>query len=195
MRRVYNILLIILVIAAIAVGGNIIYTYISDKNTENDMTQAAIQLEEEIKNINTKDNSQKKEMTYKGYDVVGIIEIPKIDINYVILPKTTVEAMKISVTKFWGPEINEIGNFSIAGHNNWNGTMFGKVKRLEIGDIIKLRDLYNNTVEYKVFDKYSVDPNDISCAESVEPGTREVTLITCTKGHAQRLIVKAREVK
>lgn len=71
--------------------------------------------------------------------------------------------------------------------------MFGKTKQLEKNDIIKLTDLKNNTKEYKVFDKYSIDPNDVSCVESVEEGTREVTLLTCTKGHKERLIIKARE--
>ena len=101
--------------------------------------------------------------------------------------------MKVSVTKFWGPEVNEIGNLTIAGHNNFSGTMFGKTKNLKNGDIIKLTDLKNNTLEYKIFDKYSVDPDDISYVKSIEQGTREVTLITCTNGHKERLIIKARE--
>ena len=40
----------------------------------------------------------------------------------------------------------------------------------------------------------SVDPNDVSCLESVNEDTKEVTLITCTNGHLKRLITKAREV-
>jgi len=190
MRRIYNILLVILIIAAIMIGANIVYTYRKDKRTENEIIEAVSDIEDNIQN---NESTAPENVTYKGYDVVGIIEIPKIEIKYLILSNTTEETMSVSVTKFWGPEINEIGNFSIAGHNNWNGTMFGKVKRLEKGDIIKLSDLKGNTVEYEVFDKYPVDPNDISCAESVEPGTREVTLITCTNGHKQRQIVKARE--
>ena len=63
---------------------------------------------------------------------------------------------------------------------------------MEIGDVIKLTDLTNRTIEYEVFKIYSIDPDDVSCVESVEAGTREVTLITCTNGHKNRLIVKAR---
>ena len=101
--------------------------------------------------------------------------------------------MQYSITKFAGGEVNSIGNFVVAGHNYLDGSMFGKVKQLEIGDEIKLTDLYNNTVTYEIFDIYSVDPNDTSILESVQENTREVTLITCTKGHVERLITKARE--
>ena len=151
------------------------------------------QLSEVVTSIENEKEENEKKHTYKGYDVIGIIEIPKIKIKYPILSKTTEESMLVSVTKFWGPNVNEIGNITIAGHNNFSGTMFGKTKQLEKNDIIKLTDLKNNTLEYKVFDKYSIDPNDVSCVESVEKGTREVTLLTCTKGHKERLIIKARE--
>ena len=72
--------------------------------------------------------------------------------------------------------------------------MFGKVKQLEIGDEIKLTDLYNNTTSYEIFDIYSVNPNDTSVIKSVKEDSREVTLITCTKGHIERLITRAREI-
>lgn len=185
-KNIYNFLLIILILAAIIVGIMIFNKYYKEiKNEE--------QLYEVVTNIENDKKETEKKHTYKGYDVIGIIEIPKIKIKYPILSKTTEESMLVSVTKFWGPNVNEIGNITIAGHNNFSGTMFGKTKQLEKNDIIKLTDLKNNTIEYKVFDKYSIEPNDVSCVESVEEGTREVTLLTCTKGHKERLIIKARE--
>ena len=103
--------------------------------------------------------------------------------------------MKVSITKFWGNKINEIGNYTMAGHNNKDGTMFGKTKYLEIGDTIKMTDLSLNTIEYEIFKIYTIDPDDVTCVESIEPGTREITLITCTNGHKNRLITKAREIE
>ena len=179
MKKFYNILLILLIIALIIIGTKLFKKYYTEWQNEQDISKT---LENSI------------ESTYKGYNVIGIIEIPKIEIKYPILDTTTEESMLISVTKFWGPNANEIGNLSIAGHNNFSGTMFGKTKQLELEDIVKITDLNNNTMEYKIFDKYSVGPNDLSCVESVEEGAREVTLITCTKGHKERLIIKAREV-
>ena len=43
--------------------------------------------------------------------------------------------------KYWGNSVNDFGNLSIAGHNNYDGTMFGKTKKLKIGDIVELTDL------------------------------------------------------
>ena len=192
MKKVINIILIILVVLAIVVLGIIAFRYYESQKNDNELVQVVKQMEEEFAKQNEQENEV--QIQYNGYDVVGIVEIPSINIKYPILNKTNDTTMKYSITKFSGGEINEIGNFSIAGHNNLDGTMFGKVKRLQIGDEIKLTDLHNNTVTYEIFYIYSVDPNDVSCLESVNEDTKEVTLITCTNGHLKRLITKAREV-
>ena len=100
----------------------------------------------------------------------------------------------MSITKFYGEKINQKGNIVLAGHNNLNKTMFGKIKQLENGDIIELTDSQMVTVKYQVFDKYVIDPNDIDCIFPIEENTREVTLITCTNKDKNRLVVKAREI-
>ena len=65
----------------------------------------------------------------------------------------------------------------------------------EIIETQELTDIQNVTLKYEIFDKFIIDPNDISCILPVEENTREVTLITCTNGNKNRLIIKAREVK
>lgn len=190
MKKIINIFLVILTLSAIVVLGIIIFKQYEGKENSNQAIQVVAQIEEEFNNI---ENTNKKiEMEYKGYKVVGIIEISSINIKYPILNKTNDNSMQYSITKFSGGEVNEIGNFVVAGHNYLNGTMFGKVDQLKIGDEIKLTDLYNNTLTYEIFDIYSTDPNDTSIIESSKEGTKEVTLITCTKGQINRLITKAR---
>jgi sortase A len=90
--------------------------------------------------------------------------------------------------------VNEVGNLCLAGHNNYDGTMFGKVKKLELGDVINLTDLEGTIKQYTIYDKYITNPNDISITETKEFGSRELTLITCTNGNKERLIIKAREI-
>ena len=102
--------------------------------------------------------------------------------------------MEVSITKFWGNDVNEIGNFTMAGHNYLDGTMFGSIKKLDIGDAINMTDLNGKTIEYKIFDKYVIDKNDVECVKSVENNTREITLLTCINGRKNRLVIKAREV-
>ena len=132
---------------------------------------------------------------FRGYKVVGVIKIPKINLRYPILATTTKQSMLVSVTHFWGGDINGYGNVSIAGHNNRiSKTMFGKNKYLKKGDTIYLTDLQKKTVKYEIYDIFTTDPNDVSILENTDDTVREVTLITCNKGHENRLIIKAREV-
>lgn len=134
------------------------------------------------------------------YATIGSINIPKINVKYPIIdgPTDTTEEtedlLKISPTKFWGPNINEVGNFCIVGHNYRNTRFFSKVPTLEIGDIIEITDLSGRTIQYKTYNKYQVAPTDVSCTTQLTNGKKEITLITCTNDSKQRVVVKAREV-
>ena len=195
MKRIYNIIIALLIIALLIVGTMIAVKYGGNYKNEKEIANSLTSISLAIQNNNSINEKTNTNMEFKGYNVEGIIEIPKINIKYPIIDHTDDETMKVSITKFWGPKVNEIGNYTVAGHNNRDGTMFGKTKRLEIGDIIKMTGLDNQTIEYKIFDIYSIDPNDVSIVNSVDPNTREVTLITCTKGHKNRLITKARQIQ
>ncbi len=190
-KQVYNIILIFLIVAAIIVGSMIFNKYYNNYLNEKNINDKLTQIEEEFGSIPEGEILQE---TYEGYKIEGIIEIPQIKIKYPIINETNETTMKISVTKFYGPNINEIGNYTIAGHNNIDGTMFGKTKYLKIGDIIKITDLKNKTIDYKIFKIYSVSPDDVSILENINSEKREITLITCTNGRKQRLITKAVEI-
>ena len=73
--------------------------------------------------------------------------------------------------------------------------MFGKNKNLKNGDKIFLTDLSGNTVEYQIYDTFITNPNDVTVLQTKDKNIREVTLITCSNGHVNRLINKAREIK
>lgn len=192
MKKFCDILLVMLIIIAIVVGILICNKYVGRQKNEKKLSEIVTAIE----NIDVAEAQKKQEeIKIEGYEVEGIIEIPKINIKYPIINETNDAAMKVSITKFWGNKINEIGNYTMAGHNNKDGTMFGKTKYLEIGDTIKMTDLSLNTIEYEIFKIYTIDPDDVTCVESIEPGTREITLITCTNGHKNRLITKAREIE
>ncbi len=135
------------------------------------------------------------------YTTVATVNIPKLNLKYAVLDgetdseKETEALLKISPTKFWGPEPNEVGNFCIVGHNYRNTKFFSKVPTLVNGDIIELTDLSGKTTKYRVYNKYQVDPTDVSCTTQLTNGNKEVTLITCTDDSKYRVVIKAREVK
>lgn len=144
----------------------------------------------------------KEYMTENGavYTTVAVVEIPKIDITYPVIysndtsEQTVEDLLKISVVKYWGPEANQPGNFCIVGHNYHNKRFFSKVSTLEIGDSIYITDTNNKTLEYKVYDNYVVEPDNLKCTSQLTNGATEITLITCTVTGKQRTIVKARAV-
>lgn len=195
MKKVYNLIIAVLIVALIVVVAMIVIRYGGNYLNEKEVSSSLETIEEELNKEETQQSESLPELEFKGYKIEGIIEIPKINIKYPIIDHTNEETMKVSITKFWGPQANEIGNYTVAGYNNKDGTMFGKTKYLQIGDKIKLTNLKNETIEYEIFKIYSIDPDDVSCVESVENGTREITLITCTNGHKNRLVTKARQIK
>ena len=194
MKKIYNLIIAVLIVALIVVVAMIVIRYGGNYLNEKEVSSSLETIEEELNKEETQQSESLPELEFKGYKIEGIIEIPKINIKYPIIDHTNEETMKVSITKFWGPQANEIGNYTVAGHNNKDGTMFGKTKYLQIGDKIKLKNLKNKIIEYEIFKIYSIDPDDVSCVESVENGTREITLITCTNGHKNRLVTKARQI-
>ena len=194
MKKIYNLIIAVLVVALIVVVAMIVIRYGGNYLNEKEVSASLTAIEDEIEKAKTTNSDSLPEVEFKGYKVEGIIEIPKINIKYPIIDHTDEKTMMVSISKFWGPQANEIGNYTVAGHNNRDGTMFGKTKRLQIGDKIKITDLKGETIEYEIFKIYSILPDDVSCVESVEANTREVTLITCTNGHKNRLVTKARQI-
>lgn len=129
------------------------------------------------------------------YYTIGIINIPSINVNYPILSTYTDELLKTAPCKFHGANPNKVGNLCIAGHNYKNDKFFSKAPTLEYGDIIEITDLTGTTLQYAVYDKYVVNPDELGCTSQLTDGNREITLITCTNDNKQRHIIKAREIK
>lgn len=198
--KIYKAIFFVLVIIAIIVLGAVIYKYGSNLIAEKE-SQEIVETFSKIDFSNNGGESENQiQLDYKGYKVIGIVKIPKIEIEYPILeignidPENAKEPMKLSIIKYWGENVNDYGNLSIAGHNNKNGTMFGKTKKLEIGDIIEMTDLTGQTIKYSINEIFVTDPDDVNILLPKEELEREVTLITCTNGNKERLIIKANEI-
>ena len=198
--KIYKIIFIVLLIAAIILLGMVIYKYGSNQINEKESHEVV----EAFSNIDFSkidgESENQVQLEYKGYKVIGLVKIDAIDLEYPILeigdidPESAKAPMKLSIIKYWGENVNDYGNLSIAGHNNKDGTMFGKTKKLKIGDIVELTDLTGQTIQYSIYDIFVTDPNDVSILLPKDEQIREVTLITCTNGNKERLILKAKEI-
>ena len=200
--KIYKAIFYMLLIAAVVVIGIIIYKYGSNQKNEKESQEAVAAFSniDFSKNEEESGSQEQIQFEYKGYKVIGIVKIPKINLEYPILeienidPKSAEKPMKLSIIKYWGENVNDYGNLSIAGHNNKDGTMFAKTKKLQKGDIVELTDLKGQTIQYSIYDIFVTDPNDVSILLPKDELVREVTLITCTNGNKERLILKAKEI-
>lgn len=212
-----NLLTVILVIAIIAILGIICfigYSLYKKYYIEKGAAEAVAQFENLVGDDNNTISSENSnqgnitgvndtstetttssngKLTYKGFNVVGTIQIPTIDLKYPILEKVTKKSLETSVAWLYGPGLNEVGNNVIIGHNYRNGTMFSNVKKLEKGNAIYITDLSGNKVKYVVYNIYRTSGDDASYMTRDTNGKREISLSTCTDDSKARTIVWARE--
>lgn len=123
---------------------------------------------------------------------IAKIQIEKLDLNLTVFSEWNYKALEISVCKFIGPEPNEPGNFVIIGHNYKNGAHFGKLYLLEKGDLVDLTDLSGRKKTYEVYEKQTIESDEIDKLSTNE--TYTVTLVTCTSNGKLRLVIKCKEV-
>ncbi len=172
---------------------------------ENSESEEQFQEEVEVTpNENTEEEipEEPKTITYtasngKQYDVIATLNIPSLGIKYPILSETTTQLLKVSLTKYWGANPNEVGNMVVMGHNYKNSKFFGKLPNIKVGEIVNITDLTGKTLDYKVYDTYVIEPDDNACTSQLTDGKTEITLITCYyengSPHAtKRFVVKAR---
>ena len=162
-------------------------------NTRNEMEESNIILDDENMIQDTSINQTEESMltTYKGYPVIAKLEIPKINLETYVISEYSNQALGVSVTKFYGGNPNEVGNFCIAGHNYITKNMFHDLKNLSIGDTFTLIDTNHHEGFYKIYLVETVEPDETQCLSQKTDGRIEVTLITCTPDSSKRIIVKA----
>lgn len=187
-KKVVIFLLITLILAIAIVIGIRNHEIISDIANEQ-LKESKVEEKEETESVNINDIPD----SMGNYKVLGVIVIDKLGITKNILNETTDESLNLSVTKFYGPDVNEKGNFCITGHN-YKET-FAYLNDLELGDTFYIIDKeHSRKITYKIYDKYTVNPTEMESIDQETEGKREVTLITCNPGGITRLIIKSKEV-
>lgn len=215
-NKVLTVILVILLMAIIGIAGYLGYGYYqkfkSDKETSDVLSDFDKMIVELGENQNTNpeptenNNNQNgysgmggintNKVYYRGYKVIGKLEMPSINLQYPVLDMLTdAKAIDYSVAMQYGAGINKVGNTVIIGHNMRNGTFFGKNKRIKIGDIVYLTDLNGNRIAYEIYNKYITPGSDYTYANRNTNGGREVTLVTCDTNNKNRLIICAREMQ
>ena len=136
--------------------------------------------------------TQSKTVSISGVKVYGKIKIDKIGIEYPIIEYSDANALWKSICKITSVNIDGTSNLCLAGHNMRNLTMFGNLRRITNGDKIEITDLKGKKYIYDVYDKFYIEPNEVSIMNPTNDAI--VTLITCNDTSDKRLIVRGRLV-
>ena len=188
-RKKFLIIFYLSIIICILILIYLLYSYFSIMNKKKHTS--IIKDKYKITSLYSSSNNYSAIKLSDNISIIGLIEIPSINISYPILSESSEELLKISVCKFSGPLPNRIGNLCIAGHNYKNSLMFSKLKDLNINDSIFITDLNNVKLEYSIFEKYIVKENNLNCTNTTN--NIELTLITCNDyNNKERIVIKAK---
>lgn len=122
---------------------------------------------------------------------LGILKIPRIKIEAVMVEGVTANDLRFAVGHFPGTGLpGQEGNLAIAGHRNFiTGDFFGHLDKVEPGDEL-IVEYYGRTYTYEVTEVFVVEPRDTWV---LKPGSgSQITLVTCTPPRlsTHRLIVR-----
>lgn len=141
--------------------------------------------------INKKDDSKKDVIVIKNGSI-AVIDIPDINVRAQVKIGTDDETLKNYVGKFSdSANFGEIGNPSLAAHNNVYTEIFRNLNKLNIGNKVRIVTKDYEYV-YKVVWKKIVSPTDIYVLES--SNKKELTLITCTTTAKSRVIIRCEQI-
>ena len=169
-------------------------TRIKTTKTENKVEQEPVEVIQPVitTESDTEGNTTSTVKTYKGFVMVGRIEIPKTKLNLPVLENANKQSIETSVAIMDGPGLNKVGNTTIIGHNYRNGMFFSNNDKIEIGDKIYITDTTGNKVTYIVYNKYVTTPEDAEYVRRDTNGAMEISLSTCTDDSSGRIIIWAK---
>ena len=121
-------------------------------------------------------------------NAIAVLDIPQYSIRGQIAEGTDDETLKNYIGKFIGSaDPGQLGNFSLAAHNNIYTELFRNLHRVHAGDKIRIVTKTHEYV-YTVTSTETVDPTRTDVLEG--SNKREITLITCTQAATKRIVVK-----
>lgn len=126
-----------------------------------------------------------------GYTVVARLDIDKIDQHLPVLAETSNAALKVSVCYYEGAMPGEDGNLVITGHNYANGSHFGMLDKLAVGDTLLLTAKDGSTQTYTVYAIDHIKPDEPEALNETQYA-RELTLLTCESHGNGRLVVRCK---
>lgn len=123
-------------------------------------------------------------------DVIGIIEIPSLDLKYPIFEGTGAEQLNEGIGHMETTvPLCKKGNCVLAGHNgSRRGVYFTALCNVELGAVVRITNKEKEVHEYTIGEMRVVNPYDSWVTE--EADTELLTLFTCASHGTKRFAVK-----
>lgn len=134
-----------------------------------------------------KSNTEDLVLNISGYDYIGVISIPSLNIKLPIMRETDYDRLAISPCKYYG-NINT-NDLVLCAHDYVN--QFGKISNLKEDDIIIITDVLGNNYVYKVVLTEELNPTDIT---NMIESPFDLTLYTCSYGALKRITVRCNRI-
>lgn len=128
------------------------------------------------------------EIEVNGYRCVGIISIPKLEIELPVISQWDYKRLTVAPCRQTGSTATN--DLVIAAHNYDHH--FGRLKDLTQGDSVLFTDMNGAVNQYKVV---LVDTLSATAVETVLESENDLVLYTCTKGGAKRVSVFCDRIK
>lgn len=176
----------VLIILGVIIIGAVCYRKIETNRKQKEL-QAVLQ--DVIKDDSSNDNKSTNVDNIDGFIPIALIEIPSINLKQGLIEGITEEALQYYLGHFENSVLpGEAGNFAVAGHRVSNySDAFVNLYKAEIGDDIIVKSKGKEFV-YKIEDSFVVSPDRVDVLDNTKEAT--ITLVTCTLGGEERLIVK-----
>ncbi|MGG7059297.1 class D sortase [Clostridium nigeriense] len=182
---------LILIIVGLAIIGSIVYKKIDTSKKQKELQNI---LEEVINEEPKQLTEEEEEKLINGYTPIALIEIPSINLSQGLVEGITDDVLQYYLGHFENSaKPGEKGNFAVAGHRVSDySEAFVNLYKTEIGDQIIVKANKKEYI-YEITDNFIVSPENVSVLDDTEDAT--ITLVTCTVGAKERVIVKGKLVE
>lgn len=144
---------------------------------------------ENVQNINNEIENEKNMQTINinGYDYIGTITIPSLNLELPIMSEYDYDRLKISPCRYYGSIYTN--DLIICAHSY--KTHFKYISNLNQGDKIIITDTLGINYIYEVLEIEILNPNDVS---KMIDNEFDLTLYTCTNDGLKRITVRCNRI-
>lgn len=189
-EKIRRIIGLVLIIVGLSIIASIVYKKIETNNKQKELQNI---LEQVINDEPKELSKEEEEKLINGYKPIALMEIPSINLSQGLVEGIADDVLQYYLGHFEGSAMpGEKGNFAVAGHRVSDySEAFVNLYKAEIGDEILVKANKKEYI-YEITESFIVAPDRVDVLDDTDDAT--ITLVTCTVGAKERVIVKGKLV-